>query len=127
MKEDQDLRPHIVVVGAGIIGLTTAFYLSRTNQFRITCLDKATGPGTLASFQNGAFLDPALYTSWANHALLTRSVRSFLDGKGGAAVFKPSAFANGEAIKWGLCFLYNSLPHKQSGMEKIYEIFLFIP
>ena len=33
-------RPHLVIVGCGIIGATLAYELSRTQQYKVTVLDE---------------------------------------------------------------------------------------
>lgn len=57
---------HIVIVGAGIIGLATAFEL-RTRGARVTLLDPAPGQG--ASHAAAGMLAPAAETTWGHHGL----------------------------------------------------------
>ena len=56
-------KKKIVVCGAGIVGITTAYFLARSGH-SVVCLDQAKQPATVASWKNGAFLDPALYVSF---------------------------------------------------------------
>ncbi|MGR3503792.1 NAD(P)/FAD-dependent oxidoreductase [Pseudaestuariivita sp.] len=49
-----DAPRHIVVIGAGIVGVSTALWLRRDN-FRVTLVDRK-GPGEGASFGNGGVL-----------------------------------------------------------------------
>ncbi|CAI5720933.1 unnamed protein product [Hyaloperonospora brassicae] len=52
----------VIVCGAGIIGLTTCYYLAKQGH-EVLCVEKERGVGTQVSFCNGGFLDPALYAS----------------------------------------------------------------
>jgi D-amino-acid dehydrogenase len=61
----------VVVCGAGIIGLTTCYYLAKLGH-EVVCVEKESSVGTQISYCNGAFLDPALYTSWADLGVLFR-------------------------------------------------------
>lgn len=61
----------VIVCGAGIIGLTTCYYLAKQGH-EVLCVEKEPAVGTQVSFCNGAFLDPAMYASWADFSLLRR-------------------------------------------------------
>ncbi|DAZ96701.1 TPA: hypothetical protein N0F65_009168 [Lagenidium giganteum] len=62
----------VIVCGAGIIGLTTCYYLAKQGH-EVLCVEKESAVGTQVSYCNGAFLDPALYSSWADFGLLRRA------------------------------------------------------
>ncbi|KAG6613223.1 D-amino acid dehydrogenase small subunit [Phytophthora cinnamomi] len=64
----------VIVCGAGIIGLTTCYYLAKQGH-EVLCVEKERGVGTQVSFCNGAFLDPALYASWSDVANLRKGLR----------------------------------------------------
>lgn len=63
----------VIVCGAGIIGLTTCYYLSKHGH-EVLCVEKERGVGTQVSLCDGAFLDPALYTSWSDVANLRKGI-----------------------------------------------------
>ncbi|MGH8843377.1 MAG: FAD-dependent oxidoreductase, partial [Advenella sp.] len=46
---------HIVVIGAGIIGMTSAYYLAKKGH-QVTVVDACAGPGQMTSKANGAQL-----------------------------------------------------------------------
>jgi len=46
---------HVIVVGAGVVGMTTAWFLHRAGH-RVTVIDAAAGPGLGTSRANGAQL-----------------------------------------------------------------------
>jgi phytoene dehydrogenase-like protein len=43
-------RPHVIVVGAGLAGLATAYYLQRDGA-RVTIVDRADGPNLRGRFE----------------------------------------------------------------------------
>ncbi|GMF36037.1 unnamed protein product [Phytophthora fragariaefolia] len=65
----------VIVCGAGIIGLTTCYYLAKQGH-EVLCVEKERGVGTQVSFCNGAFLDPALYASWSDVTNLRKGISS---------------------------------------------------
>ena len=46
---------HVIVLGAGVVGVTTAYYLSQQG-CRVTVIDRAPDVGDEASFANGGQL-----------------------------------------------------------------------
>ena len=62
---NSEVKIHVVVVGAGILGATIAYYLSRRNNVSVTVLEKSK-PGSGASGHSFAWLnsfgkDPVSY------------------------------------------------------------------
>src|ERR1700730_13873166 len=53
----------VLVIGAGLIGVTTAYSLSRCGH-EVTLIDKREGPGLETSFANGALLSPSMPEPW---------------------------------------------------------------
>ncbi|CAI5732229.1 unnamed protein product [Peronospora destructor] len=70
----------VIVCGAGIIGLTTCYYLAKEGH-EVLCVEKERGVGTQVNFCNGAFLDPALYASWSDVTNLRKGISSRRDHK----------------------------------------------
>ena len=54
----------VVVIGAGLIGVTTAWYLAERGH-GVTVLDRNRTPGEGASFANGCLVTPSTSDSWA--------------------------------------------------------------
>lgn len=54
----------VVVVGAGVIGVTTAFYLSQSG-FQVTVLERQKGPALETSFANAGEISPGYASPWA--------------------------------------------------------------
>src|SRR3970282_332812 len=55
---------HTVILGAGVVGVTTAYYLARRGH-QVTVVDRQTGPGLETSFANGGLVTPSLSDPWA--------------------------------------------------------------
>ena len=53
----------VVVIGSGLIGLTSAWFLRRRGH-EVTVLEREDGPGRQTSFANGALLSPSMPEPW---------------------------------------------------------------
>lgn len=62
--DPQNVRRNAVVIGAGIIGVTTAYRLARDG-FAVTVVDREPGPGLETSFANGGQLSAGEVAPWA--------------------------------------------------------------
>lgn len=60
-------QPHITIIGAGLIGLSTADSLLRCGA-RVTVLEKRSGPGEGAGFCNSGMIHPSQAAPWTNAA-----------------------------------------------------------
>ncbi len=79
----------VCVVGAGVVGLTTAWYLAEAG-WRVTLLDKAATVGTGTSFQNGGQLSYRYVAPLADGGVPLKALK-WLTEKDGPLRFKPSA------------------------------------
>lgn len=61
---------HVAVLGAGIIGVTTAYYLSRSRH-RVTIVDRALGVAHGASYANGGQLSYSFTDAFAQPSILS--------------------------------------------------------
>ncbi|MDE0310060.1 MAG: FAD-dependent oxidoreductase [Acidiferrobacterales bacterium] len=67
----------IVILGAGVIGITTAYELSRNQDFQITVVDSSPEPASEASGVNAAMIAPGHAFAWASPkvpAILLKSI-----------------------------------------------------
>lgn len=94
----------VAVVGAGVVGLATAWALARRG-LRVLLLDRADGPALGASFANGAQLSYAYTDAMAGPALWMQ-----LPGMlaGSDAAFRVRASLDPHFWGWGLAFLRNA-------------------
>src|SRR5690606_27085484 len=54
----------VIVLGAGVIGVTTAYYLARAGA-EVTLFDRQAGPAEETSFANAGQVSPGYSTPWA--------------------------------------------------------------
>lgn len=62
---------HIIVIGAGIVGMTSAYYLARKG-YQVTVVDAMPGPGLSTSKANGAQLSYSFVAPLAEPAVLPK-------------------------------------------------------
>ena len=59
-------KERVVIIGSGIIGITTAYYLLETHKFDVVLLEKNQVISQETSFKNGCLFCPALCEPWVN-------------------------------------------------------------
>lgn len=94
----------IVVIGSGLLGVTTAYFLRRRGH-EVTVIDREEGPGRQTSFANGSLLTPSMSDPW-NAPGSWRVLLASL-GRSDAAMQLRLRALPGLAA-WGVAFLRNS-------------------
>lgn len=89
-----------VIVGAGIIGLSTAYYLQKTG-WQVTVLEKNDGTDN-CSFGNAGMIVPSHFTPLASPGIVAKGIRWMFDSKSPFYV-KPSL--SWPLIQWGYQFI----------------------
>jgi D-amino-acid dehydrogenase len=105
---------HIAVLGAGVVGLPTAWLLVRKG-FRVTIIDRQKGVGQETSFANGAQLSYAYVAPLASPGILAK-LPSLLISRDSPLAIKPSfdpAF-----VRWMLGFLRAC--NRRTELESLY-------
>lgn len=92
---------HIIVIGAGIIGLTSAYMLAR-NGYTVTVVDSAPAPGVGTSFANGAQLSYSFVAPLADPTV-PKHILGWLLKPGSPLRFKPKL--DPAQWQWLLAFL----------------------
>lgn len=97
----------VIVLGAGVVGTTTAWYLAEAGH-QVTVIDRQPSAGMETSFANGGQVSPCHAEPWANPAVLLKLVK-WLGREDAPLVFRfnrwdPALWA------WGLRFLANCPP-----------------
>jgi D-amino-acid dehydrogenase len=92
-----------IVMGGGLIGVTTAYYLAKSGR-EVTVLERNAGAGEETSFQNGALLAPGHSQSWAAPGAAWTLMKSLFQ-KDPALRFRFST--DPQFWRWGLKFLSN--------------------
>ena len=100
----------IVVLGAGVIGVTTAYHLLRDGH-QVTLIDRQPGPGLETSFANGGQISASHATPWSNPSV----PRQFLSWLGRADAPLAIHFGTDPAL-WR--FLFRFLANCREGPSK---------
>lgn len=95
-----------VVIGAGLLGLTTAWYLRR-HGCEVLVIDRAPGPGRETSFANGGMLHASQANPWNEPGVFGHALK-MLGKEDAALLFRLRALPG--MIGWGLRFLQHSQP-----------------
>ena len=93
-----------IVIGAGLIGLTSAWYLHRCGD-EVEVIDRELGPGLGTSFANGGLLTPSMSDPW-NTPGSWRILIASIGRSNSAMQLRLKALPS--LIGWGIQFLRNS-------------------
>jgi D-amino-acid dehydrogenase len=63
---------HVAVLGAGVVGVTTAFSLARAG-YRVSVFERLSEPALATSFANASQISPALSSPWAVPGIMTKA------------------------------------------------------
>ncbi len=99
---------HVMVLGAGVTGVTTAWYLAEAG-FRVSVIDRQPAAGLETSFANGGQISLSHPEPWSNPSAPFNALRWL--GQPDA----PLRFhlrAQPSPIAWSLAFLGQCLPHR---------------
>jgi D-amino-acid dehydrogenase len=80
---------HVIVVGAGIIGVCTAYFLRRAGM-DVTVVERQAGVARETSFANAGVMAPSYVAPWAQPGMPTK-VAAYLFKSASPIVFRPSA------------------------------------
>lgn len=92
-----------IVLGAGVVGVTTAYALARRG-LKVAIVDRAEGPARGTSYANGAQLSYAYTDALGSPAMLKKLPMLVL---GGDPSFRIQATIDPAFFQWGLRFLRN--------------------
>ena len=98
----------VVVIGAGLAGLQTAFFLKREGM-DVTVVERREGPALETSFANGGLITPSHSAPW-NSPGIFKVLLSSIGNPSSAIYVKTSAIP--QYIRWGLSFVRNSTPSR---------------
>ncbi len=105
----------IIVVGAGLLGLTTAYFLRRHGA-EVLVVERQLGPGLETSFANGGMLHASQANPWNEPGVLWQALR-MLGREDAALLIRPRALPR--MLGWAWSFVRNSsLPRYLANVEK---------
>ena len=94
----------MLVIGAGVIGVSTAYFLRR-NGIDVTVVESSRGPGQETSFANAGLLTSSLADPW-NAPGIWRHLVKWIGKEDAPILIRPSALPS--LIGWGIQFLRSS-------------------
>ncbi|RMF07719.1 MAG: FAD-dependent oxidoreductase, partial [Alphaproteobacteria bacterium] len=98
----------IVVIGAGVIGTATAYFLAGDGH-QVTVLDRAYEAAAETSFANGGLLTPSLSDPW-NAPGVGRALLRYLGREDSPLLLRLKALPS--LAFWGIRFLANATPER---------------
>lgn len=98
----------VAVIGAGLAGLTTAYWLRR-HGVSVTVVERSQGPGEGTSHANGGMLTPSQANPW-NSPDTCSQLLGWIGRKDAPLAIRPSALPG--LVSWGARFLLESRPHR---------------
>jgi D-amino-acid dehydrogenase len=93
----------IAVLGAGVVGVTTAYYLARAGH-EVTVLDRQPGPALETSFANAGEVSPGYASPWAAPGIPRKAIRWLLM-RHAPLILRPAIDA--EMLSWLFAMLRN--------------------
>jgi len=94
---------HVLVLGSGVIGTTTAYYLARAGH-RVTVVERQPGPALETSFANAGEVSPGYSAPWAGPGVPFKAIKWLLM-QHSPLVIKP--MLDPAMWRWGLSMLRN--------------------
>lgn len=96
----------VIVIGSGLMGVTTAWFLARDG-LNVTVVDRAAEPAQGTSFANAGMLTPSMADPWNAPGVL-RHILGWLGHEDAPLLLRLSALPS--LFGWGLSFLAHSQP-----------------
>ena len=88
----------IVIVGSGLLGMTTAYFLAKY-QHEVTVVERRPGVAMETSFANATLLTPSLSAPWISAAQLKGVIKSLFSRQ---PILRSNARSLPGLIKWGI-------------------------
>ncbi|MCY0388626.1 D-amino acid dehydrogenase [Robbsia sp. Bb-Pol-6] len=96
----------IVILGAGVVGTTSAYYLARAGH-EVTVLDRQAGPGLETSFANAGQISPGYASPWAAPGVPLKALKWMFEEHAPLAIRLDGSLAQ---LQWMWQMLRNCTP-----------------
>jgi D-amino-acid dehydrogenase len=106
----------ICVIGAGVLGVTTAYMLAKRGH-DVTVIDRKNEAARECSFANGGQLSYSHAEPWANPGVFPK-LWKWMRQDDAPLVLRPSA--DPHMMRWGLLFLMNCLPWRANRHSEVH-------
>ncbi len=80
---------HIIILGSGVVGVTTAYYLAKQGH-EVTVVDREEGPALETSFANAGQVSPGYASPWAAPGVPMKALK-WLFQKHAPLIIRPTA------------------------------------
>mgnify|MGYP003351313430 CR=1 FL=1 len=107
----------ICVLGGGVVGVATAYYLSRDGH-DVTVVDQGAGPALETSFGNGAIIHASEVEPWSQPGM-PRKILQWLGQEDAPMLLRYGAIPH--MWRWGLEFARNCTPEKFRANAKCFH------
>ena len=97
---------HVVILGGGIVGVTSAYFLARSG-CRVTLVEREAATGLETSFANGGLITPSMSDPWAAPGI-PLMILKWLGREGAPFLVRPGAIPG--LTSWGLKFFRECTP-----------------
>ncbi len=94
---------HVVILGAGVIGVTSAYYLAKAGH-QVTVVDRQAGPALETSFGNAGEISPGYASPWAAPGIPQKAAK-WLFMKHAPLIIQP--LLNAATLEWIIATLRN--------------------
>ena len=93
----------VIVLGAGVIGITSAYYLARTGH-EVTVIDRQIAPAMETSFANAGQISPGYASPWAAPGVPLKAIKWLLQKHAPLAIKVDGSLAQ---LRWIYAMLCN--------------------
>jgi len=94
---------HVIVLGSGVIGTTSAWYLARRGA-RVTVIDRQAGPALETSYANAGQVSPGYSTPWAAPGIPLKAIKWLFQHHAPLAIRADGSL---QQLKWLFAMLAN--------------------
>ena len=108
------MSKNIVIIGGGIIGVCTAYYLQKEG-YKVTIVDK-TNMDSGASYVNAGYITPSHFISLATPGIITKGIKWMLNS---SSPFYVKPRLDLDFIQWSLAFKKSATASKRYAPSQI--------